>query len=159
MPGKNKGQLHTALHMRTENIDIYPLVSILIRQVNRARRVKLDIYEYPEPVREIWTRVVISTQSITWPAPALNGAWKLVNRIIGEDFILGPNQNLYASVLSGEVPPEIIVATLLVEDNVNEGIYTDIGSGVDSPGPDRGPDPQKPLQAVTARTTRSVKKQ
>lgn len=109
------GQLHTDTHYLRPLVQ--PFATVVLGPVNRARTLHLDI---EEESTDVW---------VGEASDLIPGNGRLVNRTVGLEYELGPDKQLYAVTL-GPFGAELYIT---VEERVNEGQFTDDGSGTEGP--------------------------
>lgn len=128
-----------ALHTdtSTQRHAITNVAQMILGPENRARRVKLE-HSFLAPPMWIGGNAGLTP---------LNG--KLVSRFQGRAFVVGPNQPLYIVTIG----PFIVPLHMEVEDQIEEGDYTDAGSrdAVDEPGGGDTPPEARPSPSPASR--------
>lgn len=133
------GERHTNTEWKRRRVTSTP--SLLLDAVNRKRRIRMDI---PLLVPPVW---VGEDRTIT----AFGG--RLVPRFAGIWYDLGPNQVLYGVTIG--IFESVI--HIQIEDRVDEGRFTDDGSGTAGTLPGGGGAEKDPAPTERPGTERSAR--
>lgn len=111
-----------------DRVPINPTATLVLGEVNRRRRVKVESESDGEIYDQAPLRIGTSNANII----------RQVDPAHGEEFMLGPGQQLWAISTTGAVHN----LHYTVEDSVDDKLYTDDGSSVEGVKP-RGGDAEK----------------
>ncbi len=145
-------ELITKLAVIAVHVDDYPNTTLVVNKVNRKRVVTMWTYtgDVTNP------SCVISTEKQIVISPINDGNYIPVHPRSGiRKMPVGPNQQIFASWINPEDGNDKKVLYLMIEDSVNEGIYTDSGSdveGVEQGGGDNQEESSKVDKSGTSRT-------
>lgn len=151
------GELHTKTTFERVTIDEHPAWTLVLGPVNRRRRVRLTI-ENDANVQALLIGVSIAFAAKTSKGLILGtGGGNIKGLCVGieHEFYLGPNERLYGQWSENYDFAEKVF-NLSIEDSVNEGYATDVGSDVAGAQSGGGVYPAQPLTAVAARAVRSA---
>ena len=133
---------HSATYFDSVGLDNYPTRRLVIGPVNRARGVHVICYNPGgNPVA-----AVSKDADFDFSAALGVGNCKPVNPVVGEKFVLGPMESLYGAFIVNLAQYEGLMRVLhmTIEDQSDAGPLTDIGTGVETAGGDRGHPAPKP---------------
>lgn len=130
-------QLHTYTEMFSIELKRYPETNLILSAANRKRTVRIyrpgiGGYGFVQSVVLISTnRQILIPNAFT----SVYGAYNPGNAILlttaeGVKFNLGPNQELWGTYFTPD-KDELVIISVIVEDNILEGIFSDISSDVE----------------------------
>ena len=145
----------TKLKLMAVHIDDYPKTTLVVNKVNRKRLV--TIWTYTGNV--INPSCVVSTEGQIVISPVNDGNYIPVHPRSGiRKMPVGPNQQVFASWINPEDSDDKKVLYLMIEDSVNEGIYTDSGSDVEGVEQGGGDNKAESSEVDKSGTSRMLKR-